>query len=61
MHKLLKKIKKYSFGEKVALIFFVLYTKIVIPNARIVRYPIDIRGKRILNLVKDLLRDTIVV
>jgi acetyltransferase-like isoleucine patch superfamily enzyme len=46
MRELLEKIRKYSFSEKVKLLFFIIYTKVVIPNARIVRYPIDIRGRK---------------
>jgi acetyltransferase-like isoleucine patch superfamily enzyme len=46
MRDLLKKCKKYSFGEILKLLFFITYTKVIIPNARIIRYPIDIRGRK---------------
>jgi lipopolysaccharide O-acetyltransferase len=37
---------KYSISELFKFFIFFIYTRIVIPNARLIRYPIDIRGKR---------------
>jgi lipopolysaccharide O-acetyltransferase len=37
---------RYSIYETLKLIFNVLYTKLIIPNARLIRFPIDIRGKK---------------
>jgi lipopolysaccharide O-acetyltransferase len=37
--------KRYSLSEIVKLGFYVIYTKLVIRHARLVRFPIDIRGK----------------
>ncbi|GHT88853.1 putative lipopolysaccharide biosynthesis O-acetyl transferase WbbJ [Spirochaetia bacterium] len=37
---------KYSLNETIKLICYLLYTKAVVPHARLIRYPIDIRGKR---------------
>jgi lipopolysaccharide O-acetyltransferase len=41
-----RKLKKYSKNEIIKLIFFIIYTKLILPNARLIRYPIDIRGKK---------------
>jgi lipopolysaccharide O-acetyltransferase len=38
--------KKYSLAGIIKLSFYYIYTKLILPNARLVRFPIDIRGKR---------------
>jgi hypothetical protein len=38
--------KRYSLSEIVKLSFYLVYTKLVISHARLVRFPIDIRGKK---------------
>jgi lipopolysaccharide O-acetyltransferase len=54
MHKIKVGIGKYSLSEIIKLIFFVFYTKLVLPNARLIRYPIDIRGKKNIRFGKNL-------
>ncbi|GHV47417.1 putative lipopolysaccharide biosynthesis O-acetyl transferase WbbJ [Spirochaetia bacterium] len=46
-------INRYSLAEIIKLGFFFLYTKIVIPNARLIRYPIDIRGRKNIEFGKN--------
>jgi lipopolysaccharide O-acetyltransferase len=46
MDKIKAKIGKYSLIEIIKLSFFILYTKVTLPNARLIRYPIDIRGRK---------------
>jgi lipopolysaccharide O-acetyltransferase len=36
----------YSISELIKLSFYLFYTKLILPNARLIRYPIDIRGKK---------------
>ncbi len=40
----------YTFLQKIELLVFVIRTKILFPNARIIRFPIDIRGKRFISI-----------
>jgi lipopolysaccharide O-acetyltransferase len=54
MYKIKAWISKYSPSEIIKLIFFVFYTKLVLPNARLIRYPIDIRGKKNIQFGKNL-------
>jgi lipopolysaccharide O-acetyltransferase len=45
---------KYSIYEILKLTFNILYTKLIISNARLIRFPIDIRGKRNIDFGKHL-------
>jgi acetyltransferase-like isoleucine patch superfamily enzyme len=54
MHRFISAIKKYSKMEILKLLVFFCYTKLVIPNARLVRYPIDIRGRKNIKFGKNL-------
>jgi lipopolysaccharide O-acetyltransferase len=53
MRSLVAGINKYSLIEILKLINFVLYTKLILPNARLIRYPIDIRGKKNIEFGKN--------
>jgi lipopolysaccharide O-acetyltransferase len=54
MHKIKTRISKYSLTEIIKLTFFVFYTKLILPNARLIRYPIDIRGKKNIQFGRNL-------
>ncbi len=41
-----KRSSNYSFGEKVMNVIFFIRSKIMIPSARLIRFPIVIRGKK---------------
>jgi acetyltransferase-like isoleucine patch superfamily enzyme len=45
---------KYSISELLKLVLYVIYAKIVLPNSRLIRYPIDIRGKKNIQFGKGL-------
>lgn len=45
---------KYSFYQKVQLVFWLLRTKMLCRKARIIRFPFDIRGRRHIDLGKNL-------
>jgi lipopolysaccharide O-acetyltransferase len=45
---------KYTLFGKIKLICFLLCTKIICPNARIIRFPIELRGKKYINFGKNL-------
>ncbi|GHU05615.1 putative lipopolysaccharide biosynthesis O-acetyl transferase WbbJ [Spirochaetia bacterium] len=46
MRSLADRLKKYSLAEIIRLIFYIIHTKLILPNARLIRFPIDIRGKK---------------
>jgi lipopolysaccharide O-acetyltransferase len=54
MHKIKSAINKYSLHEIIKLSFYVFYTKLTVPNARLIRYPIDIRGRKNIRFGKNL-------
>jgi len=44
--------KRYSIYQLIALFFNVVRTKFLFKNARIIRFPIDVRGKRFISIKK---------
>lgn len=47
-----KGIQKYSFIEIIRLIWFSVRTKLLFKNARLIRFPFDIRGRRYIQVMK---------
>lgn len=45
-------LKRYSFFQLITLVFNKIRTIFIFKNARIIRFPIDIRGKRFINVTK---------
>ena len=42
--------KKYSFGGIIALLYYKIRTLIIFPNAKLIRFPIKIRGKKFIEI-----------
>ncbi len=47
-------INKYGLIGSCKMLFYLLYTKVVFPGARLIRLPIDIRNKKCINFGKNL-------
>lgn len=45
-------LKKYSFIQILELVINLCRTKLIFPNARLIRFPIDIRGKKFISIQK---------
>ena len=45
-------LKRYSLFELVQMLYFIIRTKFTFRNARIIRFPIDIRGKKYIKIGK---------
>lgn len=48
------KIEIYGFWGILKLIFFLLRTKLIVPSAKLFRFPLEIRGKRYIDFGKNL-------
>jgi len=54
MHKKYNKIETYGLLGVIKMLWSLLYTKMFFPDARIIRLPIDIRGKKFIHFGKNL-------
>ena len=45
-------IRRYGIKELVSMVYYVIRTKLLFKNARIIRFPFDVRGKRFIRISK---------